>query len=114
MLGGGMRQAGILAVACEFALENNVTKLEGDHDKALALAEGLASISGISCDVSRVQTNMVFMTVEDESKAQGFRNYMAENGVVIIGGQLIRLVTHLDISAAATDKTIALARAYFE
>jgi threonine aldolase len=114
MLGGGMRQAGILAVACEFALENNVTKLAGDHDNALALAEGLASISGISCDVSRVQTNMVFMMVEDENKAQDFRHYMAEHGVVIIGGQLIRLVTHLDISAAAIDKTIGLARAYFE
>jgi threonine aldolase len=114
MVGGGMRQAGILAVACEFALENNVTKLGEDHDSALALAQGLAKISGIRCDVSRVQTNMVFITLEDESKVQNYHNYMAEHGVVIIGGQLIRLVTHLDVNDAAIEKTIALSRAFFE
>ena len=114
MVGGGMRQAGILAAACEFALENNVTRLGDDHDNALALAEGLANISGITCDVSSVQTNMVFITVEDEGKAQQFQNYMAQHGVVIIGGQLMRLVTHLDINAAAIEKSIALSRAFFE
>jgi threonine aldolase len=114
MVGGGMRQAGILAAACEFALENNVTRLGDDNDNALALAEGLANISGINCDVSSVQTNMVFITVEDESTAQQFQNYMAQHGVVIIGGQLMRLVTHLDINAAAIGKTIALSRDFFE
>ncbi len=114
MLGGGMRQAGILAAACEFALENNVTRLVDDHDNALCLAEGLAEISGINCDASRVQTNMVFMAVEDENKAQEFQNYMAQQGVVIIGGQEMRLVIHLDINAAAIAKTIALTRAFFE
>lgn len=114
MVGGGMRQAGILAVACEFALERNVARLADDHDKALALAHGLASISGISCDVSDVQTNMVFVTVDDKSKSQAFQEYMAKHGIVIIGGQLIRLVIHLDIDAAAVEKTIALSRAFFE
>ncbi len=114
MLGGGMRQAGSLAAGCEFALENNVTKLGDDHDNALTLAEGLASISGVSCDVSSVQTNMVFIAVEDEGKAQEFQNYMAGHGVVVIGGQLMRLVTHLDVSAAAIEKTIDLSRTFFE
>lgn len=114
MLGGGMRQAGILAAACEFALENNVTKLRNDHDNALALAEGFASISGINCDTSSVQTNMVFITIEDERKTQEFQNYMGEHGVVIIGGRVMRLVTHLDIKTAAIEKTIALSREFFE
>lgn len=114
MVGGGMRQAGILAAACEFALENNVTRLADDHENALALAQGFAGISGINCDISSVQTNMVFITIEDVSKAQGFQNYMAEHGVVIIGGQLMRLVTHLDINASAIEKTIALSREFFE
>lgn len=114
MLGGGMRQAGMLAAACEFALENNVTRLADDHDNALCLAEGLAEVPGIYCDVSAVQTNMVFMTVEEESKVLQFQNYMAQQGVVIIGGQVMRLVTHIDINTAAIEKTIALSRSFFQ
>jgi len=113
MLGGGMRQAGMLAAACEFALENNVTRLSDDHDNALSLAQGLAAIPGINCDVSAVQTNMVFMTVEEDSKVLQFQKYMAEHGILIMGGQIIRLVTHLDVDAAAIEKTIVLSRAFF-
>jgi len=113
MLGGGMRQAGIIASACEYALENNVERLRDDHDNALRLAEGLAAVAGISCDVSGVQTNMVFIIIDDEANAVPYTEYLAKQGVVVMGGQIMRLVTHLDIDAAAIEKTIALSRQFF-
>ena len=113
MLGGGMRQAGILAVACEYALENNIARLQDDHDNALRLAQGLAAVPGISCDVSGVQTNMVFVIIDDAEKVEPFKAFLAEQGIVVIGGQVMRLVTHLDIDAAAIEKTIELAGKFF-
>lgn len=113
MLGGGMRQAGIIAVACEYALENNIPRLRDDHDNALRLAQGLAEIPGISCDVSAVQTNMVFVVIDDVEKVEPFKSYLAEQGIVVIGGQVMRLVTHLDIDRAAIEKTIELSARFF-
>ena len=113
MLGGGMRQAGILAAACEYALENNIARLQDDHDNALRLAQGLADVPGISCDAAAVQTNMVYIVFEDETRVKPFTDYLAEHGVIVIGGQVMRLVTHLDISNDAIEKTIALAEGFF-
>jgi threonine aldolase len=113
MLGGGMRQAGIIASACEYALENNVLRLADDHDNALRLAQGVADIPGISCDVTAVQTNMVFISIDDADKVEPFKAFLAEHGVVVTGGQVMRLVTHLDINAAAIDKTLELIRRFF-
>jgi threonine aldolase len=113
MLGGGMRQAGIIASACEYALENNVLRLADDHDNALRLAQGVADIPGISCDVTAVQTNMVFVSIDDADKVEPFKAFLGEQGVVVTGGQVMRLVTHLDINAAAIDKTLELIRRFF-
>ena len=113
MLGGGMRQAGIIASACEYALENNVARLADDHDNAQRLAQGLADIPGIGCDVSAVQTNMVFISIDDADKVEPFKAFLAEQGVVVTGGQVMRLVTHLDINTAAIDKTLELIRRFF-
>lgn len=113
MLGGGMRQAGIIAAACEYALENNVTRLQDDHDNALCLAQGLAKIPGISCDPSGVQTNMVFIIIDDDARVEAYQGYLAEQGIVVIGGQVMRLVTHLDIDAEAIEKTIEFSRRFF-
>ncbi len=65
MLGGGMRQAGILAQAGLFALEQHVTRLADDHRRAKRLAEGLAALPGIELDLSLVQSNMVFLRLRE-------------------------------------------------
>jgi len=114
MLGGGMRQAGVLAAACEYALKNNVASLVDDHDNALYLAAGLAAISGIGCEVAAVQTNMVFITIENAGIVEPFQTHLAQHGVAVLGGQVMRLVTHRDISRAAVEETIALSRKFFE
>ena len=106
MLGGGMRQVGILAAACQYALEHNVERLSQDHDNAQHLARGLASVTGISCDPSCVQTNMVFMSVDEESRAAPLTQYLAERGIIVVDGQLKRLVTHLDIDRQGIDHMI--------
>ena len=69
MLGGGMRQAGILAQAGLFALEQHVTRLADDHRRAKRLAEGLAALPGIELDLSLVQSNMVFLRLREGESA---------------------------------------------
>jgi len=100
-LGGGMRQAGILAAAGLIALEQGPQKLKQDHSNARFLAEGLAQIPGIKIDPNKVQTNILIcdvsgtgMTATDLSRKLAERNVLA-NGV---SPQLIRFVTHLDVS----------------
>jgi len=100
-LGGGMRQAGILAAAGLIALEQGPQKLAQDHLNARFLAEGLAAIPGLKVDPGRVQTNILIcdvsgtgMTSVELSRKLAERNVMA-NGV---GPQFIRFVTHLDVN----------------
>jgi len=96
MLGGGMRQSGLLAAAGIYALENHVDRLAEDHANARLLAEGLAAIPGVTVDP--VQTNMVFVEVPGD--ASGIEKRMEAKGILMAGytGEKIRLVTHLDIS----------------
>ena len=100
-LGGGMRQAGILAAAGVIALQQGPQKLKQDHANARLLAEGLAQIPGIKIDPDKVQTNILIcdisgtgMTSTELSRKLGQRNVLA-NGV---SPQIIRFVTHLDVS----------------
>jgi len=100
-LGGGMRQAGILAAAGLIALEQGPQKLAQDHANAKFLAEGLSRIPGITIDPAKVQTNILIcdisgtgMSSGELSQKLGARNVLA-NGV---GPQFIRFVTHLDVS----------------
>ncbi len=95
MVGGGMRQAGILAAAGIYALENHVERLSDDHRRAKMLADGLRQIDGIKC--STPETNMIFIDVE-ESKAKHLQTYLAEKNILVTGLYRLRLVTHLDIS----------------
>jgi threonine aldolase len=101
MLGGGMRQSGIIAAACLYALEHNVEGLLRDHAHARQLAEGLAEIAGITCDPGAVQTNMVFISVDDEAQAAALTGFLAQRGIIVSGDQQFRLVTHLDIDSQA-------------
>ena len=78
MLGGAMRQAGIVAAAALYALDHNVERLAEDHANALALAEGLAEIDGVGVDPTTAETNIVVFLVED---APGLVAQLAEEGV---------------------------------
>ncbi|MFQ3190460.1 MAG: threonine aldolase [Paraglaciecola sp.] len=95
MLGGGMRQAGMLAAAGIFALDNNIQRLVDDHNNATSLAQGLSAIEGITlwgCP----QTNMLFLSAE---RQQQLVDFLADRNIIISNGKVIRLVTHLDINS---------------
>lgn len=113
MLGGGMRQAGVLAAACHYALQHNVQRLSLDHDNAQRLAQGLASIDGLACDAGAVQTNMVFVTLEEAEREPALRSYLAQRGLLVAEGQTKRLVTHLDIDQHAIEAMITACRSFF-
>ncbi|WP_337072946.1 low-specificity L-threonine aldolase [Aeromonas veronii] len=97
MLGGGMRQAGILAQAGLFALEQHVTRLADDHRRAKRLAEGLAALPSIELDLSLVQSNMVFLRLR-EGESAPLLAFMKERGILFSGYGELRLVTHLQIN----------------
>ena len=101
MLGGGMRQAGILAGACLHALDHHVARLADDHDNARALARALSVVDGLRCDPTLVETNIVVFEVTTHSAAD-FVGLAAERGVKLaaLDPTRVRAVTHLDVSAA--------------
>ncbi len=109
MLGGTMRQVGILAAAGLYALENNVDRLAEDHANAERLARGLA---GLGLKVDAVQTNMVFVQVPPDS-VPGLTQHLEKSGVVALAGPKMRLVTHLDVDAAAIDRAVGVFETYF-
>ena len=109
MLGGTMRQVGILAAAGIYALEHNVDRLAEDHANAERLAKGLAAV-GLKVDP--VQTNMVFATVPREFVAD-LQRHFEKNGVAALVSPRLRLVTHLDVDAAAIDRAVAVFAAFF-
>ena len=99
-LGGGMRQVGVLAAAGLIALDQMVDRLAEDHANARTLAEGLSELPGVRCDLSRVQTNLVYFDVET-MPAQGFLDECAKRGVLSepTGPHTVRFVTHYGIDA---------------
>lgn len=107
MLGGGMRQAGILAAAAIHALDHHVERLAEDHAHARRLAEGLQGLPGVS--VQPPQTNIVFVDVARE-KAAGLVERLRAGGVLCTGLYKLRLVTHLDVGPADIDRAIAVLR----
>jgi threonine aldolase len=109
-LGGGMRQAGILAACGLYALEYNIDRLADDHDTARQLAEGIGNIAGLSV---RHHTNMVF--IEPEAKDLEPLRLHLESHQIVIGRQKprVRLVTHLDIDSAGIDRTITAIHSFY-
>jgi len=99
-LGGGMRQVGVLAAAGLVALDHMVDRLADDHANARTLAEGLSELPGVRCDLSRVQTNLVFFDL-DHMTAQKFADECAGHGLLadVAGQNRVRLVTHYGIEA---------------
>ena len=99
MVGGGMRQAGIIAAAGIVALETMVDRLAEDHVNAQRLAQGLATIPGLSIDPSRIQTNIVYVDLLDTA-AHELSAALRERGVLANGmGNWVRFVTHYGITA---------------
>jgi threonine aldolase len=96
-LGGGMRQGGILAAACLHALDHHVERLAEDHANARLLAEQLARIPGVTVELDRVETNMVY--AELSADAPPLVPRLREAGLLVnaIGPHAIRFVTHLDV-----------------
>jgi threonine aldolase len=109
-LGGSMRQAGICAAACVFALDHHVDRLADDHDNARALARGLSQIAGM--EVQQPETNLVFFK-PDGAGVTGEKMVAAlrQRGVLLalMDGR-IRACTHLDVSADMIEETVGLVR----
>ena len=103
MLGGGMRQAGILAVAGEIALNDQVARLAIDHENARYLAEQLSSLDEFEVDLGEVQTNMLFARVADGVAIDKLARELKASGILISLGKTLRLVTHADISREDID-----------
>ena len=109
VLGGGMRQAGIIAAAGIVALEKLVQRLADDHRNARFLAEGCARVEGLSVDLARVQTNMVVLDISDLGVEDGvFRSKLKEHGVLAgsIGRGKVRLVTHRGIEKEHVERAM--------
>ncbi len=103
ILGGGMRQAGILAAAGIYALQNNILRLKQDHDKAMIFAGELKTLDRITINQENVQTNIVIFALKDTPKNE-FLNEMKERGVNLSSGSYenIRAVFHMDVSEEET------------
>jgi threonine aldolase len=101
MVGGGMRQAGLLAAAGLYALDHQVERLAEDHANAERLGAGLQEL-GFS--IEPVQTNMVYVQIGERARALG--DFLASRGVRVIPAPRLRLVTHLDVQAADVSRVI--------
>ena len=112
MLGGGMRQAGLIAAAGIFALDHNLPLLKDDNRRAGELARGLAGLPGITLLRDNPASNMVYFDLNDELEmdADQFADLLAENGVLasIEGDRKMRLVTHIWINDVDIDQAIEI------
>jgi threonine aldolase len=108
MLGGAMRQSGIVAAAGLHALDHHVDRLADDHARARRLAEGLAALPGVAIDATTVETNIVIFGVPD---APAFCAALEREGVGMlpVGPDRVRAVTHLDVDDAGIDRALEAA-----
>jgi threonine aldolase len=109
VFGGGMRQAGFLAAAGIYALQNNVERLSEDHQHAQQLTEALRK-KDFTGEIFPVETNIIIFEVKGRLTAQQFANTMKENNILMfaISPTLVRMVVHLDITAAMVKETIQI------
>ncbi len=110
VLGGGMRQAGVLAAACLHALDHHVDGLAQDHENAARLAAGLAEIDGIV--IQSQATNMVFAQIPEKHCAP-LEAWLKERGILTQMLYASRFVTHRDVSREDIDTVIDAVKAYF-
>ena len=112
VVGGGMRQIGVIAAAGIYALEHNVDRMKTDHENARRLARGLAHVDGIDVDHNAVRTNMVFARVASD-RLDEFGAHCTRRDVLIRARNPIRMVTHLDVDAAAIDRAVDVMAGFF-
>ena len=113
MLGGALRQAGIVAAGALYALDHNVERLAEDHANARTLAERLAQIDGITLDPSQVETNIVIFEVDDpDGLCEALERADVRMGVV--GTRQVRAVTHLDVDAHGVQRAVQATRSALE
>ena len=111
MLGGGMRQAGIIAAAGRYALNHHVARLAEDHQRAQLLATALDGLTDLHFDKARVQTNMIFL---QSPQMSALADYLAERGIAITAvGEHTRIVLHMDIDDVALQQIIESIQAFF-
>jgi threonine aldolase len=110
MLGGGMRQAGIIAAGALYALEHHRRRLREDHANARRLAEGLAGAEGVQVDPAEAQTNIVI--IRTARPAAELAAGLKAAGVLVLptGPNSVRAVTHLDVNAAQIDEAVQIVR----
>ena len=108
MLGGGMRQVGIIAAGALYALENNFDRLNEDHTRAKKLAGDLSNIPRIAIDIDNIQTNIVIFGVG--MPVDSFLKKTAETGLLLVpfGHNQVRAVTHLDINDEDISKAVEI------
>jgi threonine aldolase len=108
-LGGAMRQAGVLAATGLIALDTMVDRLADDHSNARTLAEGLAELPGVRCDLSRVQTNLVYFDL-DRMTGAAFEDECRKRGLLggATGSHRVRFVTHYGITAEDIQSTLRI------
>ena len=102
LVGGGMRQAGVLAAACHVALDTILPRLGEDHANARVIAEKLATLNGVSVDLNAIQTNIIRFSISaDAAEGDHVVAWMKERDILVDGrgGQNFRIVTHNDVSA---------------
>jgi len=109
MVGGGMRQAGVVAAAALYALDHHVDRLAQDHALAARLAAGLEGLPGLT--VETPQTNILFADLAGE-RAAGLMDHLKSRGVLATGLYRLRFVTHLDVDAEGVDRAVAAMREY--
>jgi threonine aldolase len=107
MLGGGMRQAGVLAAAALHALDHHIERLADDHAHARALAEGLKGLPGVT--VTPPQSNILFVDLSAE-RAPGVVERLRTAGILCTGLLRLRFVTHLNVTASDVDRAIGVLR----
>jgi len=113
MLGGGMRQVGVLAAAGLIALEHGPKRLHIDHENGRFLASQLAEIPGITLDPAKVKTNIVIYGVKKSGLSSAeFLQAISKRGIlgVPVDSERVRMVTHLDISRADIEKAVTVIR----
>lgn len=111
VLGGGMRQAGVLAAACLYALDNHITRLRTDHENAARLAKGLGEIPALK--IINQATSMAFVAVPPE-KTAALSAFLKERGILASVGPTTRLVMHGDLKSEDVETTIAAFKAFFK
>lgn len=113
VVGGGMRQVGILAAAGLYAIQNNVQRLEEDHALAQVLAEKLLDIEGLDVRDNSASTNMVYLTVT-KGDGENFHQWCSQHGLKFGGRDPARLVIHKQIDMQQVERAAEIIAAYFD